>query len=261
MKIFTYYIDIGRKHELELLEVWAKSWSAKGFDPVILGRDDAKKYKFYQESVGKLNLSNLKIMGHKLNDYDLACYERWMAYAALDLDDFFYVSDYDVFNNDFDGVPPELNKLIFFQNFCPSLAYGNSKLFAGLCELFCIQYSEDQILKILDIHEKFPQWTTRHNDQDFFILNFALKFNSHNEVVELANKYKILIHPRFSEKKESESIVSEKIFDPLTKSPKVSHLSSKASYEYKISKRLLDHPRNVKVDMAKENLRLSLMTA
>lgn len=238
MKIFTYYIEDeshNKNGQLQLIKAWEKNWSSAGFDPVVLGADDAKKYKFYKKTVEGCEFNNLAVLGRKLNNYDLACYERWMAYAALNLDDFFYVSDYDICNNAFGGTPPKFDSLIFLQQFCPSFAYGNSKLFSGFCELFGSKYPEDKIKYFQKIYSaEENRWKFRkHNDQDFILLNMSFRwaYGGQEAAQEIFNKYNITIYPRFFPGI-PENIVDEQIFDPIALYPKVSHFSNRFLWEY-----------------------------
>ena len=238
MKIFTYYINDyyhNQASQLKLIEAWQRNWSNAGFEAVVLGENDAKKYKFYEKVIEGCEFNNEAVIGKKLNRYDLACYQRWMAYAALDLDDFFYVSDYDVCNNIFDGTPPKTNSLVFLQGFCPSFVYGNSKLFADFCELFGSKYSKDKVTHARKIYsDEENRWIFRkHNDQDFILLNMSFRwaYGGKEAAKEIFNKYNLAIYPRFFPGTH-ENIVGEQIFDPVALYPKVSHFSSRFLYEY-----------------------------
>lgn len=55
MKVFTYYQKLDFRHQEELLALWVESWAARGFKPVVLNEENAKKSDFYGEFVANIN--------------------------------------------------------------------------------------------------------------------------------------------------------------------------------------------------------------
>lgn len=186
MKIYTYYEEIHHSYQQELLDLWKLSWKKSGFDPIVLSADHAKKHPFYEEFVKMLKYIHLQIMGEQISPYGLACYVRWLAYAAQD-PEYCYVSDYDCINN---GLEPKISqeKLHFMDDDCPCFASGKSTQFENLCHLF-IDISLERI-EALTISAKKHQHVCYH-DQDFLVLNMNERY--HNNAKLLLDKHNIMM--------------------------------------------------------------------
>jgi hypothetical protein len=137
MKVSTYYSPVSQIEEQpqrELLELWKKSWSRYGWEPVILGRDDAKESEWYQvilDNVKEFPTSNPR-------DYELSCFLRWAAMEAIGGG---IMTDYDVMNYGFEtlGIKPD-DKSIFplhcMERHVPSVVYGGRQAYRVICGLF-----------------------------------------------------------------------------------------------------------------------------
>lgn len=96
---FVRWINLPKmKAEQEkLLALWKQSWSAHGWEPVVLTRADAEKHPKFAEwyaAFDKLPIKNSKV-------YELeACLTRWCAWAAQD-DPLLTFSDYDTMSATF----------------------------------------------------------------------------------------------------------------------------------------------------------------
>jgi hypothetical protein len=93
--IYTYFDSIGfGQGELDILELWKKSWTAYGWNPVILDVNTAKKHpRFsYYENIF------LKYPSVNPAGYDMACYYRWIAMVVVGGG---FISDIDVMNYGF----------------------------------------------------------------------------------------------------------------------------------------------------------------
>ena len=132
MNVYTYYENINFEGQNELIEVWKKSWEAKGFNAIVLGRKDAETHPFYKEFCDKLKKVHLQIMGEELKDYGLSCYLRWLAYANT-IKEASYVCDYDVINIKLE-VPDQLSEdLHLYDNCCPCFASAGPRQFLRFC--------------------------------------------------------------------------------------------------------------------------------
>jgi len=145
MKIYTYYQEIDFKYQNCLLELWKKSWKKNGFEAIILNEFDAGKNKFYEEFFYRLDKVHYLITGKSLNKYGSSCWLRWLSYATQNEENFF-VSDYDVMNNDF--FPDKIDKMLHFMDGdCPCFSSGKPSQFQEFI-IFFINYCEKNISEI-----------------------------------------------------------------------------------------------------------------
>jgi len=98
-EVFTYFEDFGTesstKHK-KIVELYVQNWQAMGYKVEVLGLKDAIRhpdYSSYKRTVGKFPTVNGR-------SYELACFMRWL---ALDQVSGRFMTDYDVFNIDFDS--------------------------------------------------------------------------------------------------------------------------------------------------------------
>lgn len=168
MKVYTYYDDI-LENQKELLNIWQKNWKDCGFEPVVLSESNAKSHPYYDEFVANLKSIHLKVLSVPLSPYGLACYLRWLTYASLNIDQPFYVMDYDIINNgvEVSQLNPIPEKLTLHAFCCPCFVSANSKQFNDLCHKF-VDISQNNI-------EKNQQFARKRNfgkfyhDNEFFI--------------------------------------------------------------------------------------------
>jgi hypothetical protein len=164
MKIYTYYEDIF-EHQKVMLDLWEKSWSEHGFEPIILNESDAKKSELYEKFKNMAPEYSKKFMGSTTNQYGLSCWFRWLAYSTQK-EEKFYVSDYDVINLNFIPIDPD-DVLHFMNGANPCLASGKPSQFHNFFK---------QIFEITEKHiEEFTKLFKEldlkvFHDQDFLIL-------------------------------------------------------------------------------------------
>jgi hypothetical protein len=169
MKVYTYYENINFSDQDELLELWKKSWSDKGFEAIVLTKADAEKHPFYTEFIDKLIWLNRAITEKPLNEYGLACWVRWLAYATQP-EEKFYVCDYDVINQRF--MPTELSEnLHLMDDVCPCIASGTPSQFEALCKTI-ISFTENNLEKIKEIYKERKY--KHFHDQEFFEISLAI---------------------------------------------------------------------------------------
>jgi len=188
MKIYTYYENINFNEQNELLELWKASWKSKGFEPIVLGIEDAKKSEDYDSFCKKMKLIYKKVTQKELKPYGLSCFVRWLAYSTVeDKESRFLVSDYDVINSGkWKTWHPITNKLHFYDADCPCLASGTPKEFKELCNAFF-----EVTMKRIGILKKKAD---HYHDQEFFTYNCMEQNNS--EVEELWIKYNMFFSRR-----------------------------------------------------------------
>lgn len=168
MNIYTYYQNINFSNQVDILNLWNKSWVDNGFNANILSIEDAKKSVFYNDFINELNDINIQISGKKMTMYGMSCYLRWLAYSTLETNEMFYVSDYDVINNGFQSVDEPIDKLNHLGGHCPCFARGTPSQFFSFCNDI-IKISKQYIS---ELKEKYNENKCVHyNDQEFLHLN------------------------------------------------------------------------------------------
>ena len=181
MKIYTYYEDINFHKQNELLELWKLSWARHGYEPIVLGLDDAKKHPYFETLNIEMRRIFKEITGRQIDEYGMSCWFRWLAYASQS-DEKFYVSDYDAINVNFPIAEPS-NKLHLMDAACPFLASGTPVQFEALCKAF-VEVSSERI-------ETLKRQANHYHDQEFFQYNFISLNNDFAE--DLRNVHGILM--------------------------------------------------------------------
>lgn len=100
--IYTYFspVDaINQQSQREVIDLWRNSWSAKGWNPIILSEQHAKGHKLYNEFVKHID----KFPTVNPKQYERACWMRWL---ALDVVGGGTMSDYDVMNFTWEPLEP-----------------------------------------------------------------------------------------------------------------------------------------------------------
>lgn len=167
MKIYTYYQEINFAEQNELINLWKMSWSRKGYQPVVLNLDHAKKHPYFETLDKEMRRLYYEITGKKIQDYGMSCWFRWLAYSTQD-EKKFYVSDYDAINVNFSIIEPN-DKLHMMDGPVPFLASGSPSQFENLCKAFVeITNERIDILKMQANH---------YHDQEFFIYNMLKQNN------------------------------------------------------------------------------------
>ena len=153
-------LDTNGKHE-EMLETWKKSWYTRGFDPIVLNLEDAKKhpaFEHYSSKFEKLTSDDAFIFG---GSYDYMCLMRWLAMAAQGVDAF--MSDYDTYpfhiRADYGYNLPNGGNFTAYQIMVPCLMSASASEWERLARLVI-----DNVL------EKFEADGTRGVYSDMFAL-------------------------------------------------------------------------------------------
>lgn len=131
--VYTYYDNVfdkleGIDSQARLVELWKNNWASRGWKPVVLSKEDAKKHPNYKKYLKRFK--SYKTSNHP--DYELACFLRWVALANLGGG---YMMDYDVFNYGFKGC--DETKLTFFaKDLVPCAVYSSQQDLEKLLDLF-----------------------------------------------------------------------------------------------------------------------------
>jgi hypothetical protein len=166
MKIYTYYEDVNFKLQLELLELWKKSWEKYGFEPIILVRDDAKKSPLFNQYYDFIQSVHEDSVGLKLPDSNYCMAAQLEIVAFHNIQEPSYISDYDMINNGFE-IGENLESLVHWRNdACSCFASGDS---SGWEKYIKFLFSHKQT--IIEWCKKEHESTKRQSfhDQDFLI--------------------------------------------------------------------------------------------
>lgn len=134
--ILTYYQNLGAPQYVRVLDLWCKVWSGQGWNPVVLGIEDAKRHPRFNDVTRKA--SELPTVNSKT--FELACYHRWLAFAMVGG----IAADFDVFPQK--PFPPT----IFTEFTCGELG-GSPGFVAGSKEDF------DKIVDLILQYQTTPQ--------------------------------------------------------------------------------------------------------
>ena len=170
MRICTYYEDIRFDQQDQLLEIWKTSWENQGFTTLVLNLEHAIQCSYYNNFFSNIDQLYIKITKQSLKKYGKSCYSRWLAYASLNTEEPFLVSDYDVINYNFsvnDARNQITNKLTFLDRYCPCLAIGTSEQYLNFTKQI-INFSEEFAEPLTYYYQQYNLQT--FHDQDFLWL-------------------------------------------------------------------------------------------
>ena len=137
--VFAYHEGFDRNlshgHQL-VIDHWRRSWAKQGWNPVVLGIEDAKRNPMFKEFDARCR----KLPTVNTAEYELACYRRWMAVAAAGGG---FMSDYDVINYGFKARKPEAELVIYesathCNSVVPSVVGGTAYGFLLGCMAFSL---------------------------------------------------------------------------------------------------------------------------
>lgn len=95
--IHTYYHpvpEISTVDSGKLIDLWADAWKQRGWNPVVLGDEDARKNPLY--NAARMVFEKFPTINPR--GYEMSCWMRWLAMANVGG----YMSDFDLFPNDTD---------------------------------------------------------------------------------------------------------------------------------------------------------------
>jgi len=130
MKVFTYYVPIAGKpedDELALIDVWKKSWSRCGWEPVVLDQSHLP-----DDPEARRLLRAFRKQPTRLRPgMAYASFARWLAVAEQGGG---FMCDYDVINYSFTPLP--VGEITVFERHVPCLVSGTPEEFMRICRLF-----------------------------------------------------------------------------------------------------------------------------
>jgi hypothetical protein len=234
MEVYTYYVDIESNSpnfhsQNKLLSLWGESWAEKGFTPIVLNVNDAKRSLYYERFLHVVHSLFYDIIGSKMSPYGEACWMRWLAFSALNRNSRFIVCDYDVINNRF-PVPSVGADNFFPKGFtiwhgpaCPAMATGNSDDYLNVCKA---------VEKVNP--KQYKDWLRLKNYKDFHDQTFFhAAFDCPEILCEIGLKWAYLNnHTKNSilaHFEDSDEILYKQLVHVSTKS---SHASKSSSIQY-----------------------------
>jgi len=145
MRVYTYYTPTplySEDSQRRLIDVWSRSWSRLGWEPIVLNEGDAMLHPQYERF--KKYVWNLPTeYGH---EYEGACFLRWLAMASQETDGGGGVmTDYDVINYKFTPKPDRVmdaDKMYFLCDYEPfntismGVVAGARHHYEWFCNLF-----------------------------------------------------------------------------------------------------------------------------
>lgn len=120
MKIFTFLGPVAgksRSEEFALVQLWQTSWSARGWEPVVLTPSDLPT----DRATRKLLRHFAALPSRNKRRLDMWCYARWLAVAHMGGG---FMCDYDVINYEFS--PRESSELTCYAWIVPCLVGGSA---------------------------------------------------------------------------------------------------------------------------------------
>lgn len=164
-KIYTYYENVNFKKQPELIDVWKQSWTAGGFEPIVLGRDDAMKSPLYDDYYDFVQRVHKKSTGVELlgNTYYLAAQLEIVAFTTVDEPSFF--SDYDVICNGYIPFTPE-DKVNWLNKACSCFVTGSK---VGWDEYVYFLFENEDLIADHCKQEHQKTNRSRFHDQDFLV--------------------------------------------------------------------------------------------
>lgn len=132
MKIYTYHDYVPELPNSEnLIPIWKQSWSKLGWEPIVLNDSHARLHPKYNEYVERYR--SLPTVNPK--GYELACYLRWLAVAAVGGG---WMSDSDVINYSLNPISPlpELTIWSYGGHICPCLVSGSADQYTHTAGVF-----------------------------------------------------------------------------------------------------------------------------
>jgi hypothetical protein len=170
VKVYSYYDNVGFKNQTEIVNLWMRDWSNKGFEPVLLSINSIEDKEFLRHFYNEITDLHIYITGKPINKYGLSCYFRWIAYSSINQHEPFLATDYDIFNVTFNeqDMPSSLDKMRFLNRYCPCAVFATAAK--------SLEFAQD-IISIsrknkIEIRDKYrASGFIHYHDQEFLALN------------------------------------------------------------------------------------------
>ena len=128
--VYTFCAPIHGKipeHEAALVDLWRDSWSANGWEPIVLDESSVQ----IDEEVAKMLLAYRALPSINRKKLDYYCYVRWLAVAQAGGG---FMCDYDVVNYNF--RPRPVGNLALYERSVPCLVSGSAVEYERVARLF-----------------------------------------------------------------------------------------------------------------------------
>lgn len=155
-KMHTYFTEVSKNPTPDklLLEAWKASWYDAGWEPIVLGPEDAQQHPHYNKFIAAFDAAPKEV-----RDYDRACYLRWLAMGMQSGGG--WMSDFDTFPLYMTPsmVLPNDGKFTSYSRHVPNLVSGNASEWNRMSQLIYFSYSMHQnifwsdMLALKEIHE------------------------------------------------------------------------------------------------------------
>ena len=146
MNVYCYYEPIegpaglwDSSDQRRLIDVWRRSWSRQGWNPVVMDESWARRHPRFKEFKEKF----WSLPTEYSNAYDGPCFMR---YAAMSAAKGGLLVDYDVMAYDFPTVAPDPQVMRFYGGNVTTntgCCLAPMELYEGLCQLF-MEWTPDQ---------------------------------------------------------------------------------------------------------------------
>lgn len=174
MKVYTYFEQIdelkaGTKPK-ELVEYWVSHWKAKGWEPVVLTIEDAKKHPYFPEFFQAIK----KVKTTNPFEYEAACFLRHLAMSVVGGG---LMTDTDVFNLTLQPADlPDPDRMLVLGGLVPCAVYGSSAGYEFLCKAmapYCAKLSSDMHI-IAHLRVPSWQWCPEYPDASGKMIHFPV---------------------------------------------------------------------------------------
>jgi len=123
---------MGQQGQEEILRLWVDNWKQAGFDPVVIGQQQAEAHPGFNEF--KERITAMPMMNHNIPDYEHACFFRWIAMANVGGG---LMADYDCFNAGFEPEDVVFKDMTIYEPpHVPCLVSGSSLEYERVIQIF-----------------------------------------------------------------------------------------------------------------------------
>lgn len=172
MKVYTYFqqvdkLNLGKK-PWQLVEYWVSHWKSKGWEPVVLTIEDAKKHAYFPEYYQQIK----KVKTTNPLEYEIACFLRHLAMSMVGGG---LMTDTDVFNLDLNPEDlPDNDRILLLGGGVPCAVWGNAAGYEFLCKAmspYCQRLSSDMhIVQYLGVPNR--RWCPEYPDAGGKMIHF-----------------------------------------------------------------------------------------
>jgi hypothetical protein len=172
MKVYTYFQQVDKfklgQKPWHLVEYWVSHWKSKGWEPMVLTIEDAKKHPYFPEYFKWIK----KVKTVNPFEYEAACFLRHLAMSVVGGG---LMTDTDVFNLTLQpGDLPDMDRILVLGGGVPCAVWGSAGGYEFLCKAmapYCKTISSDmhmiQFFKMPNL-----QWCPSYPDVSGKMIHF-----------------------------------------------------------------------------------------